>query len=262
MEIVDLQVYPIKSLGGVSLESSQAYEKGLEHDRRWMLVDEDGTFMSQRTTPQLALFHCELMEDGIRVTYNEEDNFVPFDLVDKNIHRVSVWSSKLKANEVSSELSLWFSDRLNQKLTLTKMTDISKRPKRLYTAPFKTNVSFADGYPYLFLGTSSMELLNSKLDEAVGDDRFRANIIVNTSDPHEEDKWREEFVIGTAKFKVVKACARCVMTTIDQQTAEKSPEPLKTLSEYRKKRNKIWFGANAICVKQGRISVGDEILIH
>jgi len=259
MRVLELYLYPIKSLGGIAVPQAKVLEEGFQYDRRWMLVDADGHFLTQREHAQMALFSCELSDDNLHVTYKGETQTIA--LADhSDVHKpVKVWSSKLKANEVDPTLSEWFSECLGMSATLVKMTDISHRPKRLFTEPYKTKLSFADGYPYLILGTASMDTLNEKLETALPVDRFRANIIVSTTEAHEEDNWKESFELGTATMKVIKPCARCVVTTIDQQTANKGKEPLKTLATYRKKRNKIWFGANAICTKVGLIKIGDKI---
>ena len=257
--ITELLLYPIKSLGGISVPSAQVLTEGFQYDRRWMLVDAEGQFMTQREHAKMTLFSCELSEEVLIIKYQDEEKKIPLANHSENVSRVQVWSSKLKAHQVSSEISEWFSDHLGAQVDLVKLTDISKRPKRLFVPPYKTHLSFADGYPYLILGTASMETLNKKLELPLTMDRFRANIIVQTSEAHEEDEWKQDFVAGTASMKVIKPCARCVVTTIDQQTGIKGKEPLKTLTTYRKWRNKIWFGANAICLREGRLSVGDTI---
>jgi len=259
MKVSGLYIYPIKSLGGISVTSAKTLTEGLEYDRRWMLVDADGRFFTQREHPHLALFGTKLHKDQLQITYQGDELTIPLAQHDDTDLRVSVWSSKLKASQVSADASSWFSDHLDAEVKLVRMTTDSKRPKRLFTEPYKTQVSLADGYPYLILGTASMNELNNKLSSPLSMDRFRANIIVDTSEPHEEDTWKEEFTLGETTMKVIKPCARCVMTTIDQKTAAQGKEPLKTLATYRKKRNKIWFGANAICLKEGEISVGDSL---
>lgn len=262
MKVTALHIYPIKSLGGIEVKSCVADFEGFENDRQWMLVDREGNFMTQRNHAEMARFSCKLDPEGISVSYQGESLLIPLDTYDRRKKiRVKVWSSKLKAYEVSTEASKWFSERLRTNVMLVKKTDISKRSKRLYTPPFKTVVSFADGYPYLILGEASMKELNGKVDIEIPADRFRANIMVSTSEAHEEDSWNKDFKVGEVTMKVVKPCARCVVTTIDQQTGEAGKEPLKTLSTYRKWSNKIWFGANTICIEPGTVSVGDKVLI-
>lgn len=258
--ITDLIIYPIKSLGGISVSECAVQTRGFEHDRRWMLIDEKGQFMTQRENAQLALFSCKMQESQIEVGYKNEKCHFDINQVQEDSTRVQVWSSKLKAQEVSPKISEWFSEHLGVPTTLVKMTTISKRPRRLFRSPFKTELSFADGYPYLVLGHESMNHLNAKLEVPVDINRFRANILVDTSSPHEEDKW-PDFDLGTARMKIIKGCARCVVTTIDQEDGTKGKEPLKTLASYRMRRKKIYFGANAIVLKEGHVGVGDWVKV-
>jgi uncharacterized protein YcbX len=170
-----------------------------------------------------------------------------------------VFEHNLKTQEVSSEINKWFSNQLEKKVQLVTMTDISERVKSFKKPPYKTFVSLADGYPYLILGTASVDNLNSKLDQPIKYDRFRTNIYLETTEAHSEDDL-ESIQIGGAQFKVVKACARCNVTTINQQTSETGKEPLKTLATYRKIEYKIFFGANMILEKSGLVSVGDSVI--
>ena len=259
-KITDLIIYPIKSLGGISVSETQVQTRGLQYDRRWMLVDDQGQFMTQRENPQMALFSCALSENKMVVTYKGEVCTFNLDTVREDATRVQVWSSKFKAQEVDAAASKWFSRHLGLPATLVKMTALSKRPKRLFTSPFKTELSFADGYPILVLGNESMSHLNAQLENPLHINRFRANIIVDTKTAHEEDTW-PDFDLGTARIKIIKPCARCNVITIDQTDATKGKEPLKTLASYRTKRNKIYFGANAIVLKEGHVGVGDLIKV-
>ena len=256
--ITALHIYPIKSLGPVDVTEVQVYTEGLQHDRRWMLVDEKGGFLTQRTDSRLALFQVAISNDSLKVQYKSESIEFPLDEHLAETTRVQVWSSKLKANEVNPKYSKWFSDILDQPCTLVRMTEASKRPKRLFVAPFKTELSLADAYPFLFLGSASMSELNNRCSEAIPADRFRANIILDTSIAHEEDEYGQ-FSLGSATFKIIKPCARCHVVNIDQQSGEKKTEPNKTLATYRKRRNKIYFGANAILVEAGVIKIGDRV---
>ncbi len=261
MNVTALHIYPIKSLGGISVNTAEARIKGFQNDRRWMLVDDKGEFLTQRTLAEMANFKCSLTDDSILVNYKSDNIEVPFNLHVTEPTRVKVWSSKLKAYEVSTQISKWFSSALGVSATLVRMTDTSVRGKLLFVPPFKTNLSFADGYPYLILGEASMTTLNQKLEDKVNSSRFRANILLSTQQAHAEDDWKFNFSIGAAKFKVIKACARCSVVNINQETGQVTKEPLKTMADYRKYRKKTWFGANAICVEPGTISIGDEIVL-
>ncbi len=259
--ISDLFIYPIKSLGGISIKSANALTEGFEYDRRWMLVDEKGKFLSQRELPLMSLFKCSLNEDHIRVDFKQDNILIPSNTYSDVIKEVQVWKSNLKAQEVDPLISTWFSDLLDFKCKLVAMTEISRRNKEFIKPPFSTNVSFADGFPYLILGSESLNLLNSKLKIKLPTDKFRANILVETIEAHQEDKW-EDVSAGEAILKIIKPCARCGITTINQDTAEKGIEPLRTLAEYRKMGNKVLFGANAIAIENGTINVGDKIKLR
>lgn len=254
-------IYPIKSLGGVEVESALAVVKGFKNDRRWMLVDEEGKFQTQREMNVLSLYKTRFDKKGIVVSHNDKEILVPFNLHNNRVRDVNVFEHKLKTQEVSSEINNWFSNELNKKVQLVTMTDVSDRVKEFKKPPFKTFVSLADGYPYLILGTASVDKLNSKLKHHIKYDRFRTNIYLETSEAHSEDNF-ENIQIGGAHFKVVKPCARCNVTTINQQTSEIGKEPLKTLASYRKIDNKIYFGANMILERSGLVSVGDSLLIN
>ncbi len=253
-----ISIYPIKGLGGISLDSAMAQKEGLQYDRRWMLVDNEGQFLSQRQNANMALFSLQIIEEELVVNYQAHSIRIAIGSHGENIEDVQVWDSKLKGHEVSPEASEWFSQHLGREAKLIKMTAVSIRNKKLLIPPFNTTVSFADGYPFLVLSEASMGKLNGLLTESILIDRFRANIIVSADAAHDEDKWNI-MNAGTAQFKVIKPCARCLVTTIDQKTAEKGVEPLKTLASYRKWDNKIWFGANVVLLKAGEITVGDEI---
>lgn len=258
--VSQLYIYPIKSLGGIAVQECKALIRGFEYDRRWMLVNNTGRFLSQRENAQLALFSCQMKDGRLVVSYKSEELSIDLEAHTDNEIEIEVWSDKFQAYEVDKETSEWFSEQLDQPVRLVKMTEASLRPKQLKVAPHKTELSFADGYPYLILGDASMQALNSHLDNPLPLDRFRANIIVTTTQAHEEDKWQQNFQLGQAKLKVIKPCARCVVTTIDQRSGEKGKEPLKSLATYRQWDNKIWFGANAICTQEGIVSVGDRVV--
>ena len=199
MNISSINIYPVKSLGLIELDKINAKSRGLEFDRRWMLIDKYGRFVSQREIPEMCLVDCGLVKEGISIQYNNKDILIPFDLYDERMVSVSVWGSEFNANLVHDKLDIWFSEALGQDLRLVKMTDQVYREKTLIKAPFKSTVSFADGYPILVLGTASMDYLNNQLDEKININRFRANIIVDTKIEHEEDNW-ETFSIGFSLF--------------------------------------------------------------
>jgi len=253
----ELWIYPIKSLGGIQVMSAMALTEGFQYDRRWMLVDADGKFITQREHHVLATFSCSMDEDNIIVNSKNATITIPLEQQQDNIINAKVWDSELDTHEVDSNMSRWFSEQLSQEVRLVRMTDVSNREKKLLNEPYTTTVSLADGYPYLILGEQSMRTLNEKLDNPINHLRFRANIIISSQEAHIEDTF-DDLVVGQACLKVIKPCARCVVITIDKE-GNAGKEPIKTLSSYRKIDNKIYFGANTICTSEGEIRVGDRI---
>ncbi|MFC3415739.1 MOSC domain-containing protein [Algoriphagus hitonicola] len=261
LEVQDIFIYPIKSLGGIRVESAEVRERGFRYDRRWMLVTPDRMFVSQRKIHKMALLQVEIKADGLSVFQKNDPKsqiFIPFDECTEESILVTVWDDQMEAKKVGSDYDRWFSDSLGFDVILVKMTEQSHRPVSPKYAVNGETVSFADGMPYLVIGQSSLDDLNSRLDIPVKMDRFRPNIVFSGGTPYLEDSMRK-LKIGNLNFQVVKPCARCVMTTVDQQTAELGKEPLRTLATYRTNNNKVLFGQNAVALEAGEIKVGDKI---
>ena len=258
-----IYIYPIKSLGEISQQSGQVTSRGLQYDRRWMLVDSKGNFMTQRKYPQMALLRPETTENGwiVRHTLNPEWNCeVPFSLETGPETQVPIWNDTVLAVEANQETNSWFSDMLYEPCRLVYMPERTKRQISLkYGAPGEV-VSFADGYPLLLIGEASLYDLNTRLATPVGMDRFRPNLVFSGGTAYEEDTYTT-FSIGDAVFKAVKTCARCVLTTVDQQTGKKGREPLKTLATYRNVEGRVIFGMNVIPVVMNEVRVGDKVQI-
>jgi hypothetical protein len=258
--LTEIWIYPIKSLGGIRLKSAKVLEKGLQHDRRWMLIDESATFMTQRIHTQMALFKVEANEDTLKITFENDTVFLPFSyLAIQTPIQATVWDDTVTVFEVSLSLSEWFSSKLNIKCKLVSFPEENSRPVE---AAYKINneqVSLADGYPFLIIGQASLDDLNKRLKEPLPINRFRPNFVFVGGEPYEEDEWRN-FKIGKNSFAGVKPCARCVLTTVNQETATKGIEPLATLATYRKRGNKIYFGQNVLAIDHYEIYEGDEIV--
>jgi uncharacterized protein len=262
LTLTEINIYPIKSLGGISLKKSRIEERGLALDRRWMLVDKENKFITQRTNALLSLLKVNLHDNGIEIN-NKEHGTVTFEFGQTipKTKKVVVWDSVVDALEVSQKVNEYLSSFLNAEIRLVFMPDDSKRLVDTNYAKSGEIVSFADAFPCLLIGNASLTDLNGKLEVPLPMNRFRPNLVVNTSVPFDEDIW-SEFSIGSANFAGVKRCARCVVTTIDQATGKKGAEPLKTLSSYRNFNNKVLFGQNVL-YKGGsaQISLGDEVRI-
>jgi len=246
LTLTEINIYPIKSLGGISLKTGVIGDRGIQHDRRWMLVDKENTFITQRKWAQLALLKVALHEDHLEV-FNKDHGSLKVGLNEttKIESKVTVWESTCSALEVSKDANNYFSSYLNTSIRLVYMPDSNLRYVDKNYANNNEIVGFADAFPLLLIGEGSLNDLNAKLENPIPMNRFRPNLVVNTSVPFDEDNWIE-FSIGCANFKAAKPCSRCIMPTIDQNTGIKSSEPLKTLSSYRNFNNKIMFGQNLL----------------
>ena len=264
LQISELFIYPIKSLPGVAVQSARVTEKGLEHDRRWMLVDENNNFLSQREHAIMTQLQVSIENSGLKVINkkNQDSLYIPFKVENgEDTINVTVWDDTCQAEYVNKNADDWFSTALEMKCRLVYMPDKSKRTVDQRYAPEDAVTSFADAYPFLLIGQASLDDLNSRISEALPMDRFRPNIVFTGGEPYEEDLIAD-FTAGNINFSGVKLCARCVMTVINQDTGVKGKEPLKTLATYRLKNKKILFGQNLIHQGEGIISVGDELHVN
>ncbi|MBX2897653.1 MAG: MOSC domain-containing protein [Cyclobacteriaceae bacterium] len=261
----EIWIYPIKSLAGIRVKQANLKQKGLEGDRRWMLIDETGRFITQRENPNLALFDLNFDHGGLHITNRTTQQKLLIQDVSNQMgkeYTATIWDDEVKVIEPSVSYSNWFSEQAGIPCKLVFFPEANTRNIDPKYANSHEQVSLADGYPYLIIGQSSLNDLNSRLDLPVTMQRFRPNFVFTGGEAFEEDRW-QHFKIGTNSFRGVKRCARCVLTTINPQTGEQGREPLFTLSKYRKEENKIFFGQNVIALSlENLISEGDEITME
>lgn len=255
-KISELHIYPIKSMAGIALQGSKLDFLGLQDDRRMMLIDDDGVFLTQRSLSILALFKLSALDNTYEVSYQNEKIELPAFRSEKV--SCSVWEKPAKAFVAESHVNTFFSDALDQKVRLVRLDEnaplIIENDSKANGKP----VGFSDGYPTLLVSQESLDFLNSKLKAPVPMNRFRPNIVVTGCAPHEEDEWKA-FQINSVEFTGIKPCGRCELITIDQQTLESSKEPMKTLATYRNVGNRINFGFNIFNSTNGEIAVGQEV---
>lgn len=260
IQLSALYVYPIKSLGGFPVDQAIVTDRGLQYDRRWMLVDEGGNFLSQRKLPQMALLQTSIGSGMLTVRHktNGGEINIPLETQSTKKIEVTVWDNRSTGIHVSEDADDWFSEQLGVRCRLVYMPDeapIHVDPDYAHNGEIN---SFSDGYPFLLIGQSSLDDLNSKLAEPVPMNRFRPNIVVTGAAPFAEDGWKQ-FTIGGIQFLGVKKCGRCVVTTINQDNLEMGQEPLKTLATYRQQGKKINFGQNLLHRGTGMLRVGDAV---
>jgi uncharacterized protein YcbX len=256
--VKELYIYPIKSLAGIPVQSAKAEEMGFENDRRWMLIDENNQFITQRKHPNLSQFYPKIKTDKVEIKHNDKKHeFYIRESLDEPIFS-KVWDDESKLVEVNKATSKWFSEALGFTCKLVKISNKGDRKHNSTKLDKTLNVSLADGYPYLLIGSESLDSLNEKLEEKITIQRFRPNIVISTELAHEEDSF-DTFQIGNVKFQNAKPCGRCVMINNNPMTGIMLKEPLKTLSTYRKVDNSVLFGTNILCLNEGIIAVGDVL---
>jgi uncharacterized protein YcbX len=252
-----LFIYPIKACAGIALERASVVERGLELDRRYMLVDRAGVFITQREAPRLCLVATALQESRLVLSAPGKPTLaLPQALNDGERVECRIWNDTASAL-CHADGSRWFSDFLNDDVRLVYMPDSERRavnPKRARRGDI---VSFADGYPLLVISEASLADLNSRLSKPLEMRRFRPNLVLADCEPFAEDRFTT-LSIGEVSFRAVKRCDRCSVTTVDPSTGERGKEPLRTLAQYRLEDGKVWFGMNLIHDGPGELRVGDR----
>lgn len=263
IKLSELHIYPIKSLGGIRVDQSRVLKPGLEYDRRWMLVDPQGNFLSQRTIPKMALLAVGWNSGEFIIIdkLNPKDRIpLPIQHPTALIKKVRIWDDEVEAVLVDPAISKWLQKKLQIACELVYMPTTTIRPIDEKYAISDESVSFADAMPYLLISQASLDNLNSRLASPVPMDRFRPNLVISGTEPFEEDLW-DSVQIGSVRFKVTKPCSRCVMTTVVQDSGKTGKEPLSTLSKFRKIGNKILFGQNMIPLDEGLMRHNDVLKI-
>ncbi|MFD2720820.1 MOSC domain-containing protein [Hymenobacter monticola] len=261
-----LFIYPVKSLGGYAVPEAEVTARGLRYDRRWLLVDERNRFMTQRQQPELALLTVAPAYNGFLISHRQRPNllplYIPFEATPDRTLFVTVWDDILWAWRGTAEADEWLAEALGRPCRLVYMSDMVRRDVEPEFNPEGQLVSFADGYPFLLVGEAALADLNTRLAQPVPMNRFRPNLVFSGGEAYEDDRW-EQFEIGGLPFRAVRGCGRCVLTTIDQTTAQKSPvgDPLRTLATYRKVENSTLFGQNVTGPGHGRLRVGDAVTV-
>ncbi|MEO7251183.1 MAG: MOSC N-terminal beta barrel domain-containing protein [Arenimonas sp.] len=257
-----LHIYPIKSTAGLDRNFMDVQARGLENDRRWMIVDANCRFLTGRDLSRLVLIRAEPDASGLRLTAPGMPDLsvaTPAQAAPRLV--VTVWNDVVDSACAESTANSWLSEFLQQPVRLVMMDERSLRAVPLQPPTAPATVSFADGYPLLAISQSAVDGLNEKLPAPISMNRFRPNLVIGDCAPHAEDSWRR-VRIGEVEFEAVKTCVRCVFTTVDPVLGTRDPtgEPLRTLKNYRRSERGITFGMNLIARDSGRIHVGDTVV--
>lgn len=279
IRVAGLFVHPIKSAASIEVDELALDLLGAVADRRWLVIDADGDAITSRETPALALVRPEFADptwhangirrnvDGALLVHAPSMTSLRLDVPpDGALRTVRVWGDELLARDCGDAASLWMSDAIGRACRVVRIDHRARRPLReKYAGGVARDdrvVAFSDGAPLLILGQASIDALNERLVEQGGEAmdrrRFRPNVLLRGSSPHEEDTWRS-VIIGDVSVGVGEPCSRCVMTTIEPTTGERGVEPLRTLATYRRQDGQVMFGMNATNATSGTLRVGDAV---
>ncbi|AMK78723.1 MULTISPECIES: MOSC domain-containing protein [Methylomonas] len=257
-----IYIYPVKSLAGIQVDQWLVDSKGLLYDRKWMLVDADRQFLSQRRLPKMALIKTRIAgEQLILSAPNQTDLALPLQSHDGDDIEVVVWHDRCIAKTCGVAADAWLSDFLQIDCRLVYQTDQDIRKVDPKYALDSDQTSFSDGFPFLIVSENSLNALNQAMQSEIDMIRFRPNLVVADCDSYAEDAWRR-ITINDIGFRLPKPCSRCSVPIIDPLTAETGKEPLITLNRLRKWQNKVYFGQNALHDKPGSLSVGQAVIIE
>lgn len=275
-----LFVHPIKSAAAIAVDVMDLDDRGAVADRRWLVVSGDGLQITARETPVMALVRPRFaIGAGTHGPRRNSDGALLLDAPEMPTFRlelpgtsatrlVRVWADTVEAHDAGDLAAEWMSDAIRQSCRVVRLAEHARRPLRAkYAGPLPftdRRVAFSDGAPLLLLGQRSVDALSERLVEQ-GDDamtiaRFRPNVLLSGTDAHEEDTW-ERVEIGSVSFGVGSPCSRCVMTTVNPDTAEKGIEPLRTLATYRRQDGEVMFGMNATHASPGTLYLDDRVTV-
>lgn len=257
--VARLFVHPLKSARGIELRAAEVDGLGFRHDRRWMVVDSAGRSLSQRERPRMALIEAEPFDGGLRLRAPGMD---PLDVPAPDGGprlRVALWDGEPVWTVAGGpDADAWLGAFLGIGCRLVHMPSGVVRKVDPARAPEGVRTTLTDGFPVHLFSEESLAELNRRLPGAVSARRFRPNVVVGGTEPHGEDRWRR-LRIGEVEFRVVKPCARCSVPGVDPDTGTRGREPIRTLSGYRKRNGKVYFGQNLVHLGTGTVRVGDRV---
>jgi len=263
LQLSQINIYPLKSCGAIILQQSEVGSLGLVGDRRFVIVDQQGLFISGRTHPKMTLITVQQNKQSLVINApNMPSLTINIAEFSKHYKKVHLWDDIIEGQYCAKQYDQWLSQFLATPCQLIYFGDHSKRQVKARQEP----LAFADGYPLLLISQASLDDLNSRLIQQqlspVDMAQFRTNLVVNYGEAYQEDSW-QHIRIGEVEFEIIKPCSRCVFTTVNPQTGDKDDamQPLKTLRQYRQSPHKksIMFGQNLVALNSGRLSVNDTI---
>lgn len=254
IKISGLAIYPLKSAAQIVVQDIDIDQFGFRHDRRWMIVDRDDQFVTQRQHPRLCLLQQFLQDDSLALSAPGLPTLV-LSSQGSSYRDVSVWRDRCRAIDCGDVAASWISEFLGQACRIVYFPADARREVDKQYAKHREVTAFSDGFPILLIAQASLDDLNRRLAQPIEMRRFRPNLVVSGCDAYAEDQWKI-LRIGDVELHVVKPCSRCVIPSIDPATGIKQQEPTRTLLTYRRKGEKIYFGQNVLVQTQGTLSLG------
>jgi uncharacterized protein YcbX len=257
-----ITIFPVKSGAGLALARAMVEPRGLADDRRWLVVDDQGRFLTGRQLPGLVQLRATPDAGGLVLSAPARPALrVARPGAGAPRRNVVVWKDTVDAACAGDAADAWLSALLGRAAHLVFMDEVAHRAVDPARAAPGDEVSFADGFPLLLVGQASLDALNARLAQPVPMARFRPNLVVAGSAPHAEDGWRR-LRIGAVEFEVAKPCTRCVFTTVDPEHGvfDPSGEPLATLKTYRRTPDGVTFGMNLLARGTGTLALGDPVV--
>ena len=258
----DIFIYPVKSLAGIKVSNWPVNEKGLLHDRKWMLIDSNNQFLSQRRLPKMVLIKTQLTDSELILSTSISGSIsLPLYPDDGDVCDITIWNDQCSAKTTTTVADQWLSDFLGLDCRLVYQPDEVVRPVDPDYATATDKVYFSDGFPFLILSKASLNSLNLAMGLQLPIQRFRPNLVISNCESYAEDSWREITINGIG-FRLPKPCSRCSVPTIDIETAQTNKEPLTTLNRLRKWNKHVYFGQNALHNTHGELSTGNTVEIN
>lgn len=257
-----IYVYPVKSLAGFQVQQWPVAKTGLRYDRQWMLVDQQGLFLSQRRLPKMALIKTRIADNQLWLSAAGKTEIgIELEPVGGEDIAVSIWDDQCLAKTVSDSVDAWLSDFLQHPCRLVYHPQDRIRKVDPDYATEQDQTAFSDGFPFLIVSDASLQAFNQAADLDLSMLRFRPNLVVSGCDAYAEDYWRN-ISIKQINFRLPKPCSRCSVPAIDPDTAISSKAPLTALAQLRQANHKVYFGQNALHDSIGMLTVGDEVVVN
>jgi len=261
LHLAEIRIHPVKSLAGLSVEAAEVDDRGLRHDRRFMVVDPRGRFITQRELPAMATVRAFVEDECLVLEAPSGATFaLPVEGGGEPLE-VTIWRDRVAALDQGADAARWLNETLGADLRLVRMPPETHRPVDPAYARAGDRVSFADGFPFLLVTEASLAALNERSARPVDVRRFRPNLVIAGATPFAEDGWTE-IGVGPVRLFPRKACSRCQVVDVDPDRGVREKGTLATLSTFRREGSRVLFGQNLVHDGRGVIRRGDLVTVR